>query len=47
MLASMTTKKELDQYIRDHGRDTKWTCLRLLQENISPCRKSCGSHVWA
>jgi hypothetical protein len=23
MLASMTTKKELDQYIRDHGRDTK------------------------
>jgi len=23
LLASMTTKKELDQYIRDHGRDTK------------------------
>ena len=23
MLASITTKKELDQYIRDHGRDTK------------------------
>lgn len=23
MLASMTTKKELDQHIRDHGRDTK------------------------
>jgi len=23
LLASMTTKKELDQHIRDHGRDTK------------------------
>jgi hypothetical protein len=23
MLAAMTTKKELDQHIRDHGRDTK------------------------
>lgn len=23
LLASITTKKELDQYIRDHGRDTK------------------------
>ena len=23
LLAKITTKKELDQYIRDHGRDTK------------------------